>query len=269
MIAFLWQCRPHVVRGTTEVDVTDSLAAIRRIEKDLRIAVSFHAFVVYCMVQAAMQHPIMHTYRYGKKLLTFEDIDLLSPIDKRLPGGVRIPVGHIIRAAQNKTLAQINWEIRQAVRAPDIADDATVQARRRLARSPWFIRRMLAWQCKRNPYWLKRMTGTMIVTNVRNSAAANPVFAIVPTVHTTSVAVGNITPRLQLSSEGEVVSRKMLCLAYAVDHDIVDGMPIAQFAHSVARLLETGAGLDETFLQETRTLINEESHEQHWVPLYS
>ena len=121
LLAFFWQSRPHVMRGTTEVDVTDSLAAIRRIEKELRIAVSFHAFAVYCVVQAAMQHPIMHTYRYGKKLLTFEDIDLLSPIDKRLPGGVRIPVGHILRSAQNKTLAEINWEIRQAVRASDLA----------------------------------------------------------------------------------------------------------------------------------------------------
>jgi hypothetical protein len=38
-------------------------------------------------------------------------------------------VGHIIRAAQNKTLAEINWEIRWAVRAPDLGEDAAVQAR--------------------------------------------------------------------------------------------------------------------------------------------
>ena len=176
LLAFLWQGRPHVMHGTTEVDVTDSLAAIRRIEKELRIAVSFHAFAVYCVVQAAMQHPLMHTYRYGKKLITFEDIDLLSPIDKRLPGGVRIPVGHIIRAAQNKTLAEINWEIRRAVRAPDLAEDAAVQARRKLARSPYWLRRIWAWQCKRNPYWLKRTSGTMLVTNVQTQTAINPAF---------------------------------------------------------------------------------------------
>jgi len=44
LIAFLWQVRRHVMQGSAEVDVTDSLAAIRRIEKELRIAVSFHAF---------------------------------------------------------------------------------------------------------------------------------------------------------------------------------------------------------------------------------
>ncbi len=269
LIAFFWQSRPHVMRGTTEVDVTESLAAIRRAEKELRIAVSFHAFAVYCVVQAAMQHPIMHTYRYGKKLLTFEDIDVVSPIDKRLPGGTRIPVGHIIRAAQNKTLAQINWELRQAVRAPDLAEDEAVQLRRKLARSPWWLRRALAWQCKRNPYWLKRMSGTMLVTNLQSHAATNPMFAIAGTVHTTSVAIGNITPRLQLNREGKVVSRKMLCLSGAADHDIVDGMGIAHFAHLVGRLLETGAGLDENFLRETRELMKETRFEHHPVPVIS
>lgn len=265
LLAFFWQSRPHVMNGTTEVDVTESLAAIRRIEKELRIAVSFHAFAVYCVVQAAMQCPLMHTYRYGKKLITFEDIDLLSPIDKRLAGGVRIPVGHIIRAAQNKTLAEINWEIRRAVRAPDLAEDAAVQARRKLAHSPYFLRRVWAWQCKRNPYWLKRTSGTMLVTNVQSKTAVNPMFAVAGTVHTTSVAIGNITPRLQLNSAGKVVSRKMLCLSGAADHDIVDGMGIARFSHLLARLLEAGAGLDEIFVQQTRSLMNKESHEQRSV----
>ncbi len=269
LIAFFWQSRPHVIHGTTEVDVTDSLAAIRRIEKDLRIAISFHAFVVYCAVQAAMQHPVMHTYRHGKKLLTFEDIDILSPIDKRLPAGVRIPVGHIIRAAQNKTLAQINWEIRQAVRASDLAEDPAVQARRRLARYPGWIRRIVAWRIKRDPYWLKRISGTLLVTNVQSHGAGNPSFAIAGTVHTTSIAIGNITNRLQLDAEGKVVQRKMLCLAGSADHDIVDGMGIARFAHLLTRLLETGAGLDEGFVRETRKLMKETNREHDRVTVHS
>jgi pyruvate/2-oxoglutarate dehydrogenase complex dihydrolipoamide acyltransferase (E2) component len=271
LLTFFWQSRPHVIHGSTEIDVTDTLASIRRIERELRIAVSFHAFVVYCVVQAAMQHPVMHTYRYGKKLLTFEDIDLLSPIDKRLPSGVRIPVGHIIRSAQSKSLAQINWEIRQAVRAEDLAEDAAVQARRKLARYPSWVRRILAWQTKRNPYWLKRISGTMLVTNVQSHSASNPIFAFSRTVHTTSLAIGNITRRLQLDAQGKVVSRKILCLAGAADHDIVDGMGIARFAHLLTRLLETGAGLDEAFLQETRALVsmNKESHEQRSVSVHS
>ena len=269
LIAFFWQSRPHVINGTTEVDVTESLAGIRRIEKELRIAVSFHAFVVYCVVQAAMQHRVMHTYRHGKKLITFEDIDILSPVEKRLPGGVRVPVGHIIRGAQNKSLAQINWEIRQAVRASDLTQDEAVKLRRKLAHAPSLVRQVWAWQCKRNPYWLKKMSGTMLVTNVQTRAAANPAFAISGTVHTTSIAIGNITPRLEMASDGRILSRKMLCLAGATDHDIVDGMGIARYAQLVARLLETGAGLDGTFVEETRKLMQEADHELSHVAVHS
>jgi pyruvate/2-oxoglutarate dehydrogenase complex dihydrolipoamide acyltransferase (E2) component len=265
LMTFFWQGRPHVIHGTTEVDVTDSLATIRQIEKELRIGVSFHAFAVYCVVQAAMQNPVMHTYRHGRKLLTFEDIDVLSPMDKRLRGGVRIPVAHILRGAQEKTLAEINWEMRQAVRAPDLDGDAAVQSRRKLARAPYWLRRMWAWRCKRNPYLFKQANGTMLVTNVRSPGANNPMFAVVGTAHTASIAIGNITPRLQVNREGKIVSRKMLCLSGAADHDIVDGMGIASFSHLLTRLLETGAGLDEAFVEQTRSLLNKENHERSCV----
>ena len=121
------QSRPHAIYGLGEADVTEALAAIRHPERQLRVAVSLHAFIVYCFVQAAREQPVAQTYRHKNKLITFEDIDLLTPIDKRLPNGVRLPVGHIVRAAQTKTLAQINWELRQAVKAADLADDPAVQ----------------------------------------------------------------------------------------------------------------------------------------------
>ena len=99
---FFEQQRPHAVRGTLEVDVTETLARVRIIEKELRIAVSLHAFAVYCVARALKQHPALNTYRHGDKLITFEDVDVLSPIDKHLPRGLRLPVGHITRAAQDK-----------------------------------------------------------------------------------------------------------------------------------------------------------------------
>ena len=111
LVSLLDQSRPHAIYGLGEVDVTDGRwPAIRRIEKELRAAVSFHAFILYCMTRAIGRHPVARTYRRGKKLITFEDIDVLTPLDKRLPSGVRIPVGHIVRSAQTKSLAAINWE---------------------------------------------------------------------------------------------------------------------------------------------------------------
>ena len=77
LIMFFEQQRPHVVRGLAEVDVTDALTRIRAIERELRIALPFHAFAVYCAAQAVKEHPALNSYRCGDSLLTFEDVDIL------------------------------------------------------------------------------------------------------------------------------------------------------------------------------------------------
>ena len=234
--------------------MTDALAAIRRLERELRIAVSLHAFILYCFVQAAREHPVAQTYRHKKKLITFEDIDLLTPIDKRLPNGVRIPVGHIVRAAQNKTLAQINWELRQAVKAPDLADDPAVKMRRRFAAMPALVRRWIAWRTTRNPFLLKRIHGTSGITSIQSHGFTVPLFTVPPAIHTLSFSVGNLCERLAMADDGTISRRKVICLTGAADHDVMDGMVLTRFSYRFTQLLQTAAGLDESFAGETRRL---------------
>ena len=59
-----------------------------------------------------------------KQLITFDDADISTLIDKRFPGGVRMPAVYTVRQAQNKSLAQINFELRQAMRT----DQSQVEA---------------------------------------------------------------------------------------------------------------------------------------------
>src|SRR5271165_2887027 len=229
LVSYLNAKRPHGVQGFVEIDVTDALEAMRNIQKELRVAVSFHAFVLHSMVQAAMQHPAVLTYRQGKKLITFEDIDVLTPIEKRLAHGVRIPVGYIVRAAQQKSLAQINWELREAIRAGDIAGDEAVKLRRKFAKLPGVARNLVSWRAQRDPFLFKRLHGTVILTNVQSHGFTNAAAVVGPTVHTLSLAIGTITDRLKLNARGEIVNRKMLMLSGAADHDIIDGMVAARF----------------------------------------
>jgi pyruvate/2-oxoglutarate dehydrogenase complex dihydrolipoamide acyltransferase (E2) component len=267
LISFFQQRRPHTIQGFSEVDVTDALAAIRSLQKELRIAVSFHAFALYCCIQAAIRHPIVHTYRKGHQLVTFDDIDVLSPIEKTLPSGVRIPVGHMVRAAQTQSLAQINWDLRCAVRAKDLAADGAVQLRRKFAAYPALLRRLISWKSKRDPFWFKRSHGTILVTNIQSHGFVHPAFALTPTVHTMTIAIGSITERLKLDKDGKIVTRKILCLAGAADHDIVDGASIARFARLLIQLFESSTGLDETFVEETRCLMAQSKEKGAHAPI--
>src|SRR5947207_2441245 len=155
ILSVLRQHRPHTVYGFGEVDITDTLVTLRSYQETIRIAVSFHAFILYCLSRAAHEHPTVHTYRFGKKLITFGEIDIGTLIEKRVPGHGRLPVQYVLRGANRKSLAEINWELRQASRS-DPASDPNVRLRRTVAHLPGFVRRLVSWRIGRNPFWLKK-----------------------------------------------------------------------------------------------------------------
>ena len=269
LTTLLDQSRAHAIYGFGEADVTDALAAIQRIQKMLRVAVSLQAFLMYCLAQALREHPVMLTYRHKRKLITFDDVDMLTPLDKRLPGGVRIPVGHIVRGAQNKSLAELNWELRKATKAVDLDQDPAVQMRRRFARMPAPVRHWIARRTMRNPFLLKKIHGTTGITSVQSHGFSNPLFPLPPTIHTASISVGNVCERLKLNEDGAVIKRKIICLTGAADHDVVDGMQLARFSCRIVDLIESASGLDEQFIEETARMLASEGRDRASAPCCS
>lgn len=256
LTTFLDVERAHVVNAVGELDVTETMRAIRRVERELRIAVSLHAFLLYCAVRAAAAHPNVNTYRHKAKLIAFEDIDVLTPIDKRLPGGIRIPVGYIVRAAQGKSMAQINWEMRQAVRSADLENDAAVRKRRRIARLPRWVRRWISWRVRTDPFLLKQLHGTLTLTSVQSQRLSKPFFPITATAHTITIAIGSMIKRPRLNADGSVEVRRVLCLSGAGDHEVIDGMQLTAFVQHFAELVESAAGLDGDFVRESQALLS-------------
>jgi pyruvate/2-oxoglutarate dehydrogenase complex dihydrolipoamide acyltransferase (E2) component len=251
---FFEQQRPHAIRGTIEIDVTDTLARIRFVERETRIALPFHVFAVHCVAQCVSENPGFNTYRRGDKLMTLADVDVYSALDKRLPNGVRIPVGHIVRGAQGKSLATINWELRLAIRSADLADDPAVKLRRRLAGAPAWARRRIGRWIVSDPLRLRQSHGTVLVSTVQPKGFARPSSIIAGTVHTFTASVGAIAERIALDAEGKAVRRKILFLSGACDHDILDGVAIAKFCGRLVELFESGAGVDAAFVAETQAL---------------
>jgi pyruvate/2-oxoglutarate dehydrogenase complex dihydrolipoamide acyltransferase (E2) component len=255
LVSYMNTQRPNSVQGCLEMDVTDALCAIRRVQKELRIAVSFHSYMLHCMVRALILHPLIVSYRRGNKLIRFDDIDVLTPVEKKLPHGGRIPTGYILRAAQRKSLAEINWELRQATRAQDIAGEEAVKMRRRFARWPGFMRNVVSWRARRDPFFFKRLHGTVILTNVQPHGFSNAATVFGPTVHTFSLALGTVADRLKMNERNEIVNRKILLVGASGDHDVVDGMVAARFMAQMTRFVESADCLDTAFIADSRRLI--------------
>lgn len=256
VLGLLRQHRPHTYWGFGEADVTEALVAIRGHARALNVAVSFHAFVMACLARAAAEHPAVLTYRDGSHLLTFRDADVATVVDRRLPDGVRLPVGCIVRAGQTKTPAAMNWALRRAIRV-DGLDSEALRLRRRAARLPALIRRLVSWRIMRNPRVLTRYHGNIGLTNLRHPALTSPFHALPPNIYTLTLAIGSIVERVVLDADGQPQRRRIVCLAAGADHAVIDGMALSAFAARFVQLLEAADGLGAQFAEETRRLMQE------------
>lgn len=252
VLAVLEQSRPHTCWGLLEIDVTETLARLKRCQDALRLAVSLHAFVIHSLARAAAAHPAVMTYRHGRRLVTFSEADICTAIDRRILGH-RVPAIHCVRGAQRKSLARIGWELRAAINLQGPPDPA-IPVRRRVAGFPAFLRRGFNLLVRRNPHWVRRLYGTLAVTQLRSPGLNAAFWGLPPTVCTLTASVGGLVDRLGLDGAGRAVPRRSLCVAGGADHAVVDGMALSRFTAEFVRLMEAGSALDDQFIRETRDL---------------
>lgn len=253
VLGVLEQARPHVVWGFGEIDVTDTLAQLKHCQRELRLAVSFHAVVLHALAQACAAHPGVMTHRHGRKLVTFDEVDVCTTIDRKIHGH-RIAAAYCVRSAQRKTLAQLNWELRTVINQP-LPPDPAIHLRRRFARLPDFARHFVNRIVTRNPHWVRRLYGTVGLTNLQSHGFSRPFWGLPPTVTTLTMAVGTIADRVALDDAGRAVRRKHACIAGAADHAVIDGMALSRFSYHFTQRLEQSAALNDAFIEETRRLM--------------
>lgn len=252
VLAVLEQSRPHTYWGLLEVDVTELWANLKRCQAELRLAVSLHAVVLHALARAVAAHPGVMNYRHGRRMVTFGEVDVGTTIDRRILGQ-RIPALHCVRGAQRKSLAEINWELRAAINQTGTPDPA-IRIRRRVATLPRFLRAAFNAVVRDNPHWVRRLYGTVGLTNLQSPGLNCPFWGLPPTVCTLTAAVGSLTERVGLSAEGKPERRRSLCMVGAADHSVIDGMALSRFTAAFVRELQTGSALDDGFVRETRRL---------------
>src|SRR5690606_23167809 len=152
---------------------------------------------------------------------TFADADVATTIEKRF-GGVRLPGVHTVRRAQEKSLAEINRELRRAARE-DQSGAPEVRMRRRTAGLPAPVRRLLGWRMGRDPFLLRRYHGTIALTSLQTPGFHNTLFALPINVCTLTLALGTVSKRVALDAEGRPVERRVLSMAAGADHLVMDG----------------------------------------------
>ncbi|MBP7604410.1 MAG: 2-oxo acid dehydrogenase subunit E2 [Spirochaetes bacterium] len=240
--------RKHYVQALLEIDVTKARTRIRGIKRAPGAKISFTSWFIACVGRALAEHGQVHALRKGRAgLVLFDDVDLSLLVEKEVDG-VPVPLPLVIRAIDKKSIADIYVEIERAKKTTAEGEGALVIGQRResgpvrlYALMPGFLR-MLVWRLLlRNPFRIKRMMGTAVLTSVGMMGAADG-WVVPTTIHPVCFALGSIT-RKGGEGKGKPAIREYLKMTILFDHDVVDGAPAARFTAKLVELLEDGYGV--------------------------
>ncbi|MBI5305865.1 MAG: 2-oxo acid dehydrogenase subunit E2 [Chloroflexi bacterium] len=231
----------HIVHGLVEIDVTRVRAWMRDHKTETGESFSFTAFLVACLAQTIVEHKYVQAYRdWRNRLIVFDDVDVVTLIEAKA-GGVAIP--HIVRAANRKSFRAIHDELRAVQQRPARSAQRSGRLMRLGLYVPSFLRRWFFQIAARNPQWLKRTSGTTLVTSIGMFARTTGWgIGIVP-LHTLALTVGSVSAKPGIV-EGRIEAREYLDVTLSFDHDIVDGAPAARFARAFGERVERADGLD-------------------------
>jgi pyruvate/2-oxoglutarate dehydrogenase complex dihydrolipoamide acyltransferase (E2) component len=207
---------------------------------------SFTAFVAACVAQAVERNKEVQAYRtWRNHLVLFDDVDIQIQIERDVQGQ-KVPVPHIVRGANHKTVREIQEEIRTVQAQP--MSGREVKALPWVALLPAFARQLFLWFMFKNPRLLKAFIGTVGVTAIGMFGDRGGWGIGLPSLHTLSIVVGGIAERPALV-DGKVETHEYLSVTLNFDHDLIDGAPAARFTQQVIDLIESGYGLGDSTLE--------------------
>lgn len=232
--------RKHAIHGLIEVDVTEPRRILRERRERTGVSLSFTGFVTRCVAASIDDDPILHAYRdWRRRLVVFDDVDV-DVIVEREVGGATMGSGHIVRAANRKSVEEIHADLRAAQEREVRGRDHPLWTV--YLYLPGFVRNALWRIGGRMPGFVKKNAGTVAVTAVGMFAGGGG-WGIGLGAHTTSVTIGGIAEK-PVAVDGRVEIREVVSLTLSFDHDIVDGAPATRFAKRLEERIRRADGLE-------------------------
>ncbi len=234
--------RKHHVVALLEIDVTLGREKIR--EQGDRV--SFTAWLIHVISLTLKEHERAAAYLLGKRrLVIFEDINVSLIVEKELDGQ-RIPVPLVLEQADARSAAELTEQIREAKTTPFTTRDIVLQKRSgRLARLyyllPGFARRFFWNYLLAHPHLAFSKMGNVAITSIGMMGSASGWF-IPASVHPVCFGISTVVKK-PVVVDDRIVVREVLHLTVLLDHDVLDGAPMARFVSDLSEKIKNGVGL--------------------------
>jgi len=231
----------NVIHGLLEVDVTNARNMIKEFKEKTGRPLTLTSFFIFCLARAIDENKLMHAYKKGSKLIIYDEVDIAVDIERKIAGEKAPIYPHVIKAANRKTIGEIQDEIRTS--KENVDSSLIAKWTNRYWYLPAFVRGLIWRRWLGSPHWRKRLTGTVGVSSL-GMFGKGASWGIPISMYTLSIVVGDISEKPSIVN-GQLEVREYLSITASFDHDIIDGAPAARFAQRLKELIEKGYGITE------------------------
>jgi pyruvate/2-oxoglutarate dehydrogenase complex dihydrolipoamide acyltransferase (E2) component len=230
----------HHIASMLEVDVTllrQKLKEYRRVHR----GISFTACLVKTIAHTLTQHREMAGFLLGKrKLILFDDITVSFLVEKEI-GGYKVPVPLLLEKVQAMSLQEISSRLHAAREEKQPVSGLVLHRKASLAERiypllPAWIRRA-AWRFLiKRPRLVFSKMGNVAVTSLGMTGQINGWFVPL-SIHPVCFGLGSVMKKPVVAYDN-VVIREIMNLSVLMNHDVVDGAPMARFVKDLVRNIE-------------------------------
>lgn len=235
----------HHVAALIEIDITKSREKIKKYKKEIN-KISFTAWLIKAISLTIKDHESAAAFLKDKRnLIIFNDINISILVEKEL-NGYKIPIPLIIEKSQQKSIELITKEISDAKNKELTETDIVLEKKsKKLERIyyllPGFIRRYFWRFMLKHPLFAFNKMGNVAITSIGMIGNVKGWF-IPKSIHPICFGTSNLTKKPIIVND-KIEIREILNMTILLDHDVIDGAPMARFISKLCENLEKGIAL--------------------------
>src|SRR5574344_9031 len=236
----------HHIVGLLEFDVTDSRIKIRKYNKNNQTKISFNAWLIHVIGKTIKKYETAGSYLIGKNnLMIFEDINISIIVEKKL-NGTKVPIPLVIEKVNEISIVSETAKISMAKNQELTQKDITLQKNAKQTERIYYLLprflRLLFWKyLLKHPKFAFNKMGNVAFTSIGMMGKINGWFIPI-SVHPICFGIGSIIKKPTVI-DNEIAIREILNVSILIDHDVMDGAPMARFINELRTNIENGLSL--------------------------
>lgn len=232
----------HHVSALLEMDVTASREKIKNYKKAVA-KISYSAWLIKVICHTIESNNCVAAYLKGRrKTVIFDQVNVSFLVEKEV-NGKKVPIPLLIKNANKLSLESITEKI--SASKNEILSETDIVLHRKTTRAehiyyylPGFIRRLIWRRMLQMPGFIFEKMGNVAITSLGMMGKMNGWFIPI-SVHPVSFGIGSVIKK-PVVIDNKIEVREMLNITVLLDHDIMDGAPMARFIRELTKNMESG-----------------------------